>query len=876
MITPPPAGLRRLAVVLALSALPMFAFAGSTPGPDAFSGSTAHPWKLAYARRIANEGMESREERVELAKRALREWKRKQAALRAGRRARPATPDGSTPRDVDATPLRRLPRRLGTTTFTPPANTLVNDPSADSPVSGQSETSVAAFGDIVVAAWNDGQGFVGPTSDEQGWATSSDGGLTWTDRGNPPHPPGVSNFEWFSDPLVAVNEKTGAFYFAALCDFSSAQGSRAGIGVIKGRWDGTTIAWGTPVIVHEGPFLLSELSDKEWLVADSLSGRVYLTYTQFLSGLSRIMLQSADSNAVTFSSPQQVSLNTSIENGFVQGSRPVVDGNGRLYVVYELIGQSFADYFRIRRSDNQGLSFALPVTAESLYTNFGTGPPGFNRPTGIDFCGITVDRSHGPHRGRIYLSWAESINWLDEVFTLGLAGNKTEVESNATPATATPAAIGQTLRGTVNTFSDVDLFSVTLAQGQHIVIAADSAQTSSSESFNLRLLAGDGVTVLTFTTFDSNVNPAPGQPQGFPSGWMFTAPTSGTYYIRVGTSNSVGSYRIRTGIVHRDQERGRDQRDVFVGYSDDGLTWSAPVRLNEDDAGFDEFTPEISAAPDGGVYCTWYDYRDSAPAKDGGEASVYLARSGDGGLTWTTLGPLTDTLTDWSATGTNIVPNQGDYMTLFSSATYVWSVWSDGRRGNPDVFSARTPLIPNGAQVAFQNVHLADALITIDWLTTPPDTLTMRLYRGTDTGPFTFVDVVQFDAGGQLSYADTTVIAEHTYTYRLGRFSNGVELFYGQVSVFLPGSFPLRMSPPRPNPIVGGTFVADFSLATNEPADLILFDITGREVMRRRVALGKGPHTVSLPVPNGLNQGLYVLTLRQGGHNASTRAFLVR
>jgi hypothetical protein len=96
------------------------------------------------------------------------------------------------------------------------------------------------------------------------------------------------------------------------------------------------------------------------------------------------------------------------------------------------------------------------------------------------------------------------------------------------------------------------------------------------------------------------------------------------------------------------------------------------------------------------------------------------------------------------------------------------------------------------------------------------------------------------------------------------------------VSVFLPGSFPLRMSPPRPNPIVGGTFVADFSLATDEPADLILFDITGREVMRRRVALGKGPHTVTLPVPSGLKQGLYVLTLRQGGHNASTRAYLVR
>jgi hypothetical protein len=397
-----------------------------------------------------------------------------------------------------------------------------------------------------------------------------------------------------------------------------------------------------------------------------------------------------------------------------------------------------------------------------------------------------------------------------------------------------------------------------------------------AQGLTLNLLAGDGTTTLAFTTFDASVNPSVGQPLGFPSGWMFTAPASGTYFIEVRANTSLGSYRLRTGTVHRDNERGRDQRDVFVGYSDDGLTWSVPTRVNEDPPGFDDFIPEIAVAPDGGVYCTWYDYRDSPAATDGGRASVYMARSGDGGQTWTTLGALTDALSNWGGAATNIIPNQGDYMSLFASDTYVWSVWSDARLGNPDVFTARTPLIPNGAQVALVNVRLADQLVTLDWAATPPDTLAMRLYRATDAGPFLNIDAVQFDAGGALTYADTTVTPEHTYTYRLGRFTNGVELFYGQVSVFLPGSFPLRMSPPRPNPIVAGTFVAEFALATSEPADLILFDITGREVLRRSVNLGKGPHTVTIPVPSDLHQGLYVLTLRQGGHNASTRAYLVR
>ena len=873
MIFPPRT--RRIVLALAVCALPMVASADAERRPDAFAGSTAHPWKIALARRLADEGMESRKERERFAKQALREWRRRQRAKLGGEHARPVAPDGSTPRASEPTVLRRLPRRFGTTTFTPPTNVMVNNPAGDATLSGQSETSIAAFGDIMVAAWNDFPGT--GVNDQQGWGYSSDGGVTWVDGGVPPHPSGVSNFEWFSDPLVAVNDKTGAFYFAALCLFSNAQGSRNGVAVVKGRWNGTTIAWGNPVIAHEGA-LGTDDSDKEWLVADSLSGRVYLSYTAFVEDpvshatLSRIMFASADSNVVTWTTPRQVSLDTQTENGFVQGSRPVVDGDGHVYVVYFLIGQGFADYYRIRRSDNQGASFGVPVTAESLYTNFGTGPPGFNREISVDFPGIGVDRSHGPHRGRVYLSWAESINWLDEVFVIGLNGDKSESEPNDNAATATPAVIGQTLRGTVSSAADFDYYAVALAQGQHIVISADSAEALAANQAGcvLRLLAGDGITALTFTTFDRSVN------GGFPSGWMFTAPTSGTYYIQVGPKLSQGRYRLRTGTVHRDNERGRDQRDVFVGFSDDGLSWSTPVRVNEDPPGFDQFTPEVNAAPDGGVYCTWYDYRDSAPAKDGGEAGVYMAHSGDGGSTWTTLGPVADVLTDWSATGTNLIPNQGDYMSLFSSASYVWALWSDGRRGNPDVFSARTPLIPAGVQVATQNVHLADHRITIDWLTLPPDTLSMRLYRATDAGSFVNIDAVQFDAGGALTYPDTTVIPEHTYTYRLGRFTNGVELFYGQVSVFLPGSFALRMSPPRPNPIVAGTFVADFSLATDEPADLILFDITGREVLRRRVNLGKGPHTLTLPVPNGTHQGLYVLTLRQGGHNTSSRAYIVR
>lgn len=862
-------GARLLAGALVLSLLPTLAFAQETaPRP--------HPWKLALAKRLAEERMEHkehRERREEGLRRLARELKSgKKRAPGRGDRLRPSRPDDILPPAMEPTVVARRASAFSSQAFSTPANHMLNTRGTDAADAGQSETAIVAVEDHMVAAWNDGQGFQ-TFGDTQGWGTSTDGGLTWTDRGNLPHAAGVTGFQWTSDPTLTVNDKTGAVYYAGLCDFNDANGARSGVAIIKGRWNGNTFVWGTPAIAR-GVSAISDFIDKEWIVADSVSNRVYLTYSRFPAGLSVVEFQSVDSALTTFTAPVRISLNTGVENGFVQASRPIVDGNGRLYVMYYLIGQNEEDFYRIVRSDNAGATFTAPVTAATLYTNFGTGSPGFNRPLGIQFAGIAVDRSHGPNRGRLFLSWAESINWLDDVFTIGLTGGKSEIESNDTPLNATPMLLGQTARGQINTITDVDLFSLPLVAGQSIIAAADSMQ--SGGELSVRLLASDGVTRLTFTSFDATVNTSVQNPQGTPAGWMFTAPASGTYYLRIASRVGTGRYRIRTGLATVGAERGRDQRDVFVGYSDDGTSWATPVRLSDDPAGFDAFIPEVTVAPDGGVYCAWHDYRDSSPSTDGGEAGVYLARSGDGGATWTTLGAVSDTLSNWSSTPSNLEPNQGDYLALFVNQSYVWPCWGDARRGNPDAFTAQIALIPNGAQIAFQNVRLSFNRVSLNWRTTPVDTLTMRLYRATDGGAYSQIDVVTFDALGSLSFTDTTVVGDHIYAYRLGKFTNGIELFFGQVRLFLPSTFPISMSAPRPNPVSGNAFTAVFSVPEDGPADLLLHDISGREVFRRTVTLGKGPHTLTLPVGSELKQGLYVLTLRQGGHNASTRVHLVR
>src|SRR5262245_7854316 len=284
-----------LTVALALVLLSRPALAQDLP-------PSTNPWKAAYARRLAQERLERKEESERWRKRALLEWKQAKRArsMPAGDRARPARPEPGV--DVAGTQAggardrARASRAIDELGISTPLNTIVNSRAGDSPGSGQSETSIAAFGDVVVAAWNDGEGFT-TNGDTQGWATSADGGLTWIDRGDFPHPTGVANFQWISDPVLAVNEKTGAVYFSALCEVSACGSGRGGVGVIKRRWNGTTIAWGNPVIANQASLTSGVFLDKSWVVADSVSGRVYLSYTQFVLGFSRISFQRSDGNA---------------------------------------------------------------------------------------------------------------------------------------------------------------------------------------------------------------------------------------------------------------------------------------------------------------------------------------------------------------------------------------------------------------------------------------------------------------------------------------------------------------------------------------------------------------------------------------------------
>jgi len=77
--------------------------------------------------------------------------------------------------------------------------------------------------------------------------------------------------------------------------------------------------------------------------------------------------------------------------------------------------------------------------------------------------------------------------------------------------------------------------------------------------------------------------------------------------------------------------------DVFLSKSTDGgRTWSPPVRVNQDPEGNDrdQWFPWVAVAPDGRVDVVFYDRRDDPGNK---RAHTFLARSWDGGQTWTEI-----------------------------------------------------------------------------------------------------------------------------------------------------------------------------------------------------------------------------------------------
>jgi hypothetical protein len=174
-------------------------------------------------------------------------------------------------------------------------------------------------------------------------------------------------------------------------------------------------------------------------------------------------------------------------------------------------------------------------------------------------------------------------------------------------------------------------------------------------------------------------------------------PNRGTIYI---VWTNIGIPGINTG----------SDMDVYmIKSSDEGDTWSDPIRVNQDPAGLGKqhYFPWITCDKENGTLSAiFYDDRNISSS----QAEVYCAVSSDAGDTWE----------DFKVSDVSFTPSpipglaggyMGDYLGITSNNRMVYPVWSDNRLGHVMAFASpfETGPPPDQPWVIFDSYSIDDS-----------------------------------------------------------------------------------------------------------------------------------------------------------------------
>ncbi len=537
---------------------------------------------------------------------------------------------GSTAPDMDAT----LPGPSSLTgTKRPPRvgpNVRVNGPQQSFPngLLGRSETTVAATddGQLVLAGFNDAQGFCGPPFNVactpesppglSGFGFSTDGGLTFTD-GGAPDPALFNNVFTRGDPWMdrgGFDDST--FYYANLAvraDIPCAPNCvDLGVSVHRGHFSGSGFAF-EDVRTFNAPNAPNDFYDKDAIAAaKDGSGAAYVSLTNFIqtcgvpqNGFGQIEVWRTHDAGDTWQGPVVVSpdqtditdpSNSACGQGGIlqQSSAPGIGPNGQVYVAWQLgphLGPTSTNAaIVVARSLDGGVSFGAPVTVANINSMRQNPLVGYNRSRINDHPRIAVATT-GSNTGRVYVVFYRAASPV-----------------GAAPTVPCPAGVTNSV-----------------CIGQNLV----SSQAFISHSDDKGL------------TWSTPVPVAPAEPAtGVKRIWPVVSVEPG------------GSI------------------DVVYYESQEMPTSSNPT-----------CTVRVATLANGKAV------RRTGPANS--LVDTFWAQSLDGGATFSAPVKVTTATSNWCTAVSNIRPNFGDYIGSASGGNRVFPVWADGRNGVPDTFSAQ-------------------------------------------------------------------------------------------------------------------------------------------------------------------------------------------
>ncbi len=149
---------------------------------------------------------------------------------------------------------------------------------------------------------------------------------------------------------------------------------------------------------------------------------------------------------------------------------------------------------------------------------------------------------------------------------------------------------------------------------------------------------------------------------------------------------------------------GSDADICFAYSSNQGATWSTPVRVNDDplNNGKQQFFPWMTVdQSNGNIAIVFYDTRDVSTTDS---CDTYIAVSNNGGLTFTNIkasdhaqrpAPLSGYATGY----------YGDYIGIVAHNNVIWPFWMDNRNGPAQVYTCKISLGPSIAHTPLMDTE---------------------------------------------------------------------------------------------------------------------------------------------------------------------------